>query len=465
MKSNNKKLFFLLIWLFLFFEMTGPLFASRDTTDDGQPVIRVLLGSSHGSVSVLFPSGGEVLNSRNRRIQRLGRTETFNWNPGSGRRGSNLYEGETLTFVSRDRPLEFNGRAYRGKLEISFDSSKAVVVNHVGLEDYLRGVVGSEIGSLSHIEALRTQAVIARTYAWASRNKHQRNNADVCSTTHCQVYNGVAAERNTLDPAIFSTRGIILVSSGSPVETLYHATCGGMTSNNEDVFGGSPRPYLRRVSCPFCSKGHNYRWSRSLTTDSIRTALARENIRFTLLHDVDYTSPSRLDRVEQVIFHTSEGTFSVRGTVFRRLFNLPSTTFTVVNRRDIRRLLSVAQKNRKQPGYGVVTSALGGIEEEGPAQLFLSTSMGLRRVVKPKEGWTAVFWGALESQEKTTDNGLLAGRISSVIDGTVEIYGRGFGHQTGLCQAGAIAMANRGWSYRQILAYYYQNSALHSLDY
>lgn len=462
----------IMLTILLFLISASPVAAAESET-----IIRIKLGGSHTRIKLEFPSGGVIKNERGRRIRRLGAKDSFTWELPTARRRKQgtKYDGQTLTFESGKEPAVFNGKAYRGFFTVKFATTGAIVVNHVGLEDYLRGVVGSEIGSRSPAETLKAQTVIARTYAYASRGKHGRDGADLCDSTHCQVYNGVKAERSTLDPAISATRGVIMISNGKPIETLYHATCGGMTSDNDKVFGGSPRSYLRRVVCPFCTAGNNYRWTRSISANDLRTRLAGEKIYFRRLFDLSYESAQRLDRVDSVILHTDKGQLKVRGTVIRRLFGLPSTTFVIGNRSTLERILATAipikpstTAAHKLPG--VMLASLHSDAISGPPQLILQTARGLARTIRPDEGWKTIAWGIsdekLEAEEKNaSQTRVLAKKLSSVQNNKIEVFGRGFGHQVGLCQAGAIEMGKRNWSYRQILAYYYSNAALRSLGY
>lgn len=216
--------------------------AARRSTNpaSSEPILRVKMGGSHTSFSVTFPEGGWLQNKRGRRIRSYRKGETFKWSLPS-RKGRHVeYRGESIYLYGSNNIVQLNKNLYRGHLQADITDKGARIINHVGIENYLRGVVGSEIGSLSPIESLRAQTVIARTYAYASRNKHGSEGADVCDSTHCQVYKGVSAERATIDPAVQATRGIIMISDGEPIATLYHASCGGMTSDNDKVFGGAP---------------------------------------------------------------------------------------------------------------------------------------------------------------------------------------------------------------------------------
>jgi len=433
-----------------------------------EPLLKVKLGSLAKKLTVKFPDGGQIVNQRGRRVKSLRSNEVFNWSlPEAGRKKRrNEHTGETLLFQGARAIFEFNGKKYRGSLQVNFSAKGAIVVNHVGIEDYLRGVIGSEIGSRAPAESIRAQTVIARTYAYASRGKHGADGADVCDSTHCQVYSGVGAERDTIDPAVAATRGIVMISDGKPIATLYHATCGGMTSDNDKVYGGAPCSYLRRVICPFCREGTNYRWSRSIGLNELRTALRQEKISFEQLRDASIDAPGRMDRVTSLILTTNRGVFKIKGTTVRRLFNLPSTTFVLAEKRLPPGTIAALPADEAKLPTGYRAKVISGTVIGGaPQQMFVWSAKGLQRSQKPSGGWQAL---SAEMEIVAPRSGKVInypGAARSEVLGKLELFGRGYGHQVGLCQSGAIELGKRGWSYRQILALYYSNVALRSMDY
>lgn len=126
------------------------------------------------------------------------------------------------------------------------------------VEEYLRAVVPAEMPSRWPIEALKAQAVAARSYAMAAVAKPRHApNADICTSTHCQAYNETRINPNT-DWAVQVTKGQVLQYQGELATGFYSANCGGTTAGNEAAFGGAPLPYLRPVSCvnPGPKNGH-----------------------------------------------------------------------------------------------------------------------------------------------------------------------------------------------------------------
>jgi stage II sporulation protein D len=146
---------------------------------------------------------------------------------------------------------------YRGEIHLLLNERGRInVVNVVPLEEYLRGVVPLELspGAYPQMEALKAQAVAARTYALSHRNRFQREGFDLTSDARSQVYGGLSAEQAMTNRAVEETRGIIAVYKGEdgteePIEALYTSNCGGRTENNESIFLTRPLPYLRSVEC------------------------------------------------------------------------------------------------------------------------------------------------------------------------------------------------------------------------
>ena len=350
--------------------------------------------------------------------------------------------------------MEFNGHPYRAQLEVCFKKSGATVINILPLEDYVRGVVGREMGANSPEESLKAQAVIARTYAYANNSRHGKEGFAVCATTHCQVYGGVIAERPSINEAVDETKGVIMVSDGKPISTLYHATCGGWTSDNDKVFGGAPRSYLRRVRCPFCSHGHQFRWSRKIDVAQLQKKLGKEGVKFTKLFQAREVADSPMDRVKKVVFVTDEGVIAIKGTTLRRIFSLPSSTFVV--KKDFSHTPLQSATNIppwKLYQYPPNTNSL-------PNELVIQSANGVHRVIQAKQGWVILASPLNPEKPCSTE----VGSTKMVALNSIDIFGRGYGHQVGLCQAGAVALGKLEWSYRQILPYYYSNVLLRRLD-
>ncbi len=168
-----------------------------------------------------------------------------------------LETGEELVFATivperAGEPLLVDSMSYRGLLEIRpGDGGALTVVNVLNMEDYLRGVVPNELSpqAFPQIEALKAQAVAARTYALRNRGQFQTKGYDLCATPACQVYRGRSTESALSDQAVSGTRGLVARYQGEPINALYTSTCGGHTEDGANIFEGTPTPYLKGVAC------------------------------------------------------------------------------------------------------------------------------------------------------------------------------------------------------------------------
>ena len=150
-------------------------------------------------------------------------------------------------------PLEIEARAYRGAMEIFGNSRRTLtVVNELPLEEYLRGVVPNELNpaAFGQLEALKAQAVAARTYIQRNLGQYSKEGYDICATDACQVYFGVLTEDPMATQAVMETRGIVAAYDGKPINALYSSTCGGRTEDAEHIFT-EKLPYLVSVTCEY----------------------------------------------------------------------------------------------------------------------------------------------------------------------------------------------------------------------
>ena len=162
--------------------------------------------------------------------------------------------------------LDADARPYRGVLEVRPGPDGALtVVNVVNVEEYLRGVVPNELSPVAfpQIEALKAQAVAARTWVLAHLGDYSSKGYDVCATPACQVYRGQATEQPLTDEAIAETRGVVATWRGRPIHAYYTSTCGGHTEDGDTIFEDRA-PYLKGVVCT------PERWARHrLTTAAV----------------------------------------------------------------------------------------------------------------------------------------------------------------------------------------------------
>lgn len=175
--------------------------------------------------------------------------------PGAGRLFSS---SAPVTFASdsETKPVRFNDRPYRGRIEVFTNTRGALtVVNVLGLEDYVKGVVPNELsaGGFPLLEAHKAQAIAARTYALRNRGQFMSQGYDLLPTTRSQVYRGLVSENSLSSRAVDETRGVIATYNGEPINALYTSTCGGRTEDAGNIFNDAV-PYLKAREC--AAEGH-----------------------------------------------------------------------------------------------------------------------------------------------------------------------------------------------------------------
>lgn len=160
--------------------------------------------------------------------------------------------GERIRFAPLEPlPVRVGNKSVRGELELRPGARSVSVINVLSLEEYLRGVVPAELGprAFPALEALKAQAVAARTYAVAHLGEYASAGYDICDSQQCQVYEGAGIEHPLSDRAVRETEGEIAVYEGRPIDAMYHSTCGGHTEEGGLQFPERAAPYLKAVRC------------------------------------------------------------------------------------------------------------------------------------------------------------------------------------------------------------------------
>ena len=239
------------------------------------------------------------------------------------------FSGPVRFIPAPDTRLFVAIRPYRGILEIRrTPSGRLTVINELDLEEYLYGVLKMEVDPRWPAEALKAQAVAARTLAIYNLGRYQSEGYDVRATTDTQVYGGVSAEDPLTTAAVELTRGEILVYQGRPILAVYHSDSGGVTESSEYVWGGR-YPYLKGVPDPFTPAAS---WSvkMDLTAFEARLRRAGKSVSGVLGITAGDLTPS--GRVGSVRLVGASGTITLRATELRSLLGadvMKSTLFTV----------------------------------------------------------------------------------------------------------------------------------------
>ncbi len=295
------------------------------------------------------------------------------------------------------------GREYRGRLVVTAAAGRLLVINRLGIESYLAGVVNAEMGRRAdpELEALLAQTIVSRTYALQAVARSRTLPWDVVATVSDQAYLGAGGELEQGWNAVRRTQGQILEYQGEPIDPFFHSTCGGRTAAGDEVFRYARRPYLQSVSdaapdgTSWCAISPRYRWAESWSAAALAEVLRATlpplgltSERLGAVRDVSVTGRSPSGRVAELTIAFERGALPVRGPAVRQALR-PS-----------------------------------GIDQLRSADFRVVTTQSSGRL-----------------QQLTAEGG-------------------GAGHGVGMCQWGAVGRARAGWSANAILSAYFPGALL-----
>ena len=227
----------------------------------------------------------------------------------------------------KDLQVSVGGKKYFGGVRINKSGGTLTVINIVPVEEYLRGVLPEEMPISFSIEALKAQAVAARTFTLKNTGRHKAEGYDLCSTTHCQVYEGVSSISAKTDSAIKETRGEVLYYKGSAALTTFHTDSGGMTESGLEVWG-TDTPYLKSAE-EFSKQTQEWTVKISKADFSERMGSAFGTLQKIELSPLVIGKPandrSKSGRIKFAIMVGKNKTVKMTGSQIRAKFSLPST--------------------------------------------------------------------------------------------------------------------------------------------
>ena len=363
----------------------------------------------------------------------------------------------------------FKGYRYYGGFRYERIGGGALtVVNIVDLETYIKGVVPYEMSSSWPLEALKVQAVCARSYAYINihSGKHTSYHFDVCNTTDCQAYYGAGTNSSSYqatertDQAVDETAGEYAWYDGQVIEAFYSSSHGGASESVYNVWGTSLEqyPYLCGVEDPYeadmASKNSYSSWTVSYTSSELAQRL--ENYGYDASSGIESLTLtySDLGNVIQVrVNYRDGGSDTIRPSSMRSVFGISSIRFTV-------------NGQAASSGSGTTSSSGGGLTANGSTSL---DSQGTYTVISGSgslsqaglDGLYAISGsGSITPAEDAASGGgsgtdTPTGTQVTVSGSSYSFQGSGNGHQLGLSQYGAWAMAERGFTYDEIIEFYY----------
>ncbi|MCR5440081.1 MAG: SpoIID/LytB domain-containing protein [Selenomonas sp.] len=313
----------------------------------------LLVGLQKGATSVQLSSDSAIVIRDVTSGKILARKSAGASLPVTLNQGAFLVAGKKLTagtagidfIVEDERQLaaqisRIDGKAYRGAVRLLPVGNGFTIINRVTTEEYLKGVVPEEMPPEWNMEAVKAQAIAARSFALSHRKRHSKDGYDLCATTHCQQYQGVRAERARSSVAIKETHGQVLTFAGRPIEALFHTDSGGMTENSEDVWG-SRIPYLRSAKELHVQ---SYPWDKNISAEQFTAVLAKHGknigtLKSLVLPPISFgktvAGRTSAGRAAQVRFTGTKGIAVVSGNDLRSWLGLKSTLFEMTYKGNV----------------------------------------------------------------------------------------------------------------------------------
>lgn len=292
-----------------------------------------------------------------------------------------------------DSIIRVNNKKYRGRIKIFSANSQVKIINQIGLEDYVKGVITKEMPvgrGDENYEALKAFSICIRTYALA-KIFERKTYYDIYPDTRDQVYGGADAENSYTDSVVDETKGLILSYNNAPAVIFYHAACGGFTEDVQNVFTNNDLPYLKSIKDgdgPFCSIAPKFHWTEEFSEELFLSRLFDAG----LINSKD---------------------FSIKQIEIKSRFESGRVNELVIT------LSTTGRIDKKISIYG----------------------NKIRGIIKTADG---------KSILRSTLFNISIDKNKNVI-----ISGKGYGHGVGFCQWGAIGQSKQGINYKTILNRYF----------
>lgn len=342
---------------------------------------------------------------------------------------------ETISLGSRD---------YRGRIEIGhYGDSGLTAVNVINIESYLKGVVTCEMISSWHPEALKVQAVCARSYAMTKCSFKSDCSLSkpyqIIDTSASQVYGGAGKETAASIRAVNATKKMILCSQGKPVITYYFSTSGGATEFSSDVWGGNSFNYVG-VFDEYETNPERAPWIVKYTYAEVEQMLNRKGYSISGITEIYPEVLSDSGRVGAVRVKSAKKSITVPGSKIKSVFDLNSTKFRIVTSKSDE-LFSVELISDGPDSENTVSNF---------SDIYTISGDGKISEVHDEASQLILI----------TDDNMINFPLNKPPENEIWFLGMGWGHGIGMSQSGANGMAKKGFDFKEILYYYFKNTEL-----
>ena len=329
--------------------------------------------------------------------------------------------------------------------------SSMTVVNMVEFGEYIEGVVATEMSNSWPVEALKAQAVAARSYAVTLGSKHSAHHFDICDSTDCQAYTGQSRAGSNTRAAVEGTAGQMCLYNGKVAQTFYYSSNGGASESVSNVWGSNQAnyPYLVGKADPYESTLNlNNTWERTVTSDQIISRLLFGSNVTAPIVSAEVTSYTEAGNPKLITFTDSAGKrFPVSSATiysYNKGFGLPSFRFGFAG--PDQSAAASSSDSVSVNGSATVNGTSGLYAIDGNGNI---SALGSDVYIITSSGTSQLGQGGGQSAGNDWSSSVTA------VNGSITFAGRGWGHNIGMSQWGAYAMAQQNYTYTQILQFYY----------
>ncbi len=394
--------------------------------------------------------------------------------------------------------IEIDGNKYRGNIEVRrFSDSDMTVINHLSMQEYLYGVVPREIGGNSEYEAVKAQAIVARTYAAKNYNKRISLGFNLFPTTDDQAYGGYKWENPNSNRAVDETFGKVVVYDGELIGGVYFSTSGGYTESSENVWGGKV-DYLKAVPDTYEPQIEgNTSWEVTMSAAEIKSKLANNKIYIGEVIDLVPTEHSETGRVTKLKIIGTDGEKEITKSNVRSVLGLKSQWYSInsdaptvisgtpndvsSSKEEIKSEASdtewflreeiVEEKKEEEKEIPISMISVGSnyindaskyeIKENDEELIEVNKENEGENIIIKEErplfdkliSFLSIDFKSLLTKPHIVTNEQKYNSASS--KNTFTFRGRGWGHAVGMSQNGAKGMAKEGFSAEEIIKWYY----------
>ena len=344
---------------------------------------------------------------------------------------------ENSMVASKNNITSVDKRKYNGNFYV--DSINNALINDVNLEEYIYSVVSGEMGSSFEMDALKAQAIAARSYAISNLKKYIKHGYNLTNDIYSQVYLGVNNVNDKIRKAVDETKGLIASFNGEIINATYSSSNGGVIASSEEVWGNK-YPYLVMKYDPYSTNTPNVNWKVEVSRDNLDELLAQKTNKrnFTGLR----LQKNALGRVKDVVVSYNDGDVKLSANKFRLIFGsskFKSTLFDVNKKVENTNVKPMPKKEKT-----IIVASTPGPNEGVVFDIVKLTDDKLDKVSKVQNIGSSAEAGGQNIIETSID-----------LTDKYVFYGKGFGHSVGLSQYGANEMAKQGFKYLEILNFYY----------